>query len=185
MAEKNGDNLFLEDNEDNIDNTYLVFGIEKENYAVNIAHVTEIVGIQRISEVPDVPHFIKGVTNLRGQVIPVMDMRLRFNLPWRDYDDRTTIIVLELDSVSTGLIVDRVHEVVDIQPQQIDPPPSWHKNDNQGVISGLGKTDDNVSIILNVPHLLYDKDMYVDLAKVATHGQAESGPVGPGQGRKG
>jgi len=114
--------------------------------------------MQKISEVPDVPHFIKGVTNLRGQVIPVMDMRLRFNLPWRDYDDRTTIIVLELDGVSTGLVVDRVNEVVDIQPKQIDPPPSWHKDGSHGVISGLGKTDDSVSIILNVPRLLGEEN---------------------------
>ena len=142
------------DHEDNIDNTYLTFSVEQEQYAVNIAHVTEIVGMQKISEVPDVPEFIKGVTNLRGQVIPVMDMRLRFNLPWRDYDDRTTIIVLELDNSPTGLIVERVTEVLDIQPGQIDPPPRWHKGGNQGVIRGLGKTEDSVNIILDVRRLL-------------------------------
>lgn len=167
MADENGNNLLLEGQEDTIDNTYLVFGVEKENYAVNIAHVTEIVGIQRISEVPDVPHFIKGVTNLRGQVIPVMDMRLRFNLPWREYDDRTTIIVLELEGVSTGLVVDRVNEVLDIQPQQIDPPPTWHKNGHQGVISGLGKMDDSVSIILNVPRLLSEENILLETGATA------------------
>lgn len=164
MAEENGNNLFLDNGDENIDNTYLTFGVAEENYAVNIAHVIEIVGVQKISEVPDVPHFIKGVTNLRGQVIPVMDMRLRFNLPWRDYDDRTTIIVLELDNVSTGLVVDRVNEVLDIQPRQIDPPPRWHNRGDKGVIMGLGKTDDSVNIILDVRRLLDGAELNLESA---------------------
>jgi len=84
----------------------LTFDVQDEECAVNIAYVTEIVGLQRISEVPDVPPFIKGVINLRGKVIPVMDMRLRFGPPWRGYGDRTTVIVLELEDVPTGLVVD-------------------------------------------------------------------------------
>lgn len=161
MTKQIGHNLQLDSTDGDIDHTYLIFGVEKEDYAVNIAHVIEIIGIQKISEVPDVPPFIKGVTNLRGQVIPVMDMRLRFNLPWRDYDDRTIIIVLELEGLSTGLVVDRVNEVLDIQPQNIDPPPNWHRNGNQGVINGLGKTAESVSIILNVPRLLSEENMMV------------------------
>lgn len=157
------DNQIVSDNQDdNIDNTYLTFSVENEGYAVNIAHVIEIVGMQKISEVPDVPAFIKGVTNLRGQVIPVMDMRLRFSLPWCDYDDRTTIIVLELNNTSTGLVVDQVNEVLDIQPEQIDPPPRWHQGGNEGVIKGVGKLADSVSIILDVPRLLNDQELDLD-----------------------
>lgn len=154
MATDTNQLLLNSEQEDNIENTFLTFSLEQEQYAVNIAHVTEIVGMQKISEVPDVPGFIKGVTNLRGQVIPVMDMRLRFNLPWQEYDDRTTIIVLELDNTATGLIVERVNEVLDIQPSQIDPPPRWHNGGQQGVIRGLGKTEDSVNIILDVRRLL-------------------------------
>jgi len=160
-------NLLTDIDEANIENTYLIFGVQEENYAVNIAHVIEIVGMQKISGVPDVPDFIKGVTNLRGQVIPVMDIRLRFNLPWRDYDDRTTIIVLELDGASTGLVVDRVNEVLDIQPEQIDPPPGWRNGGNGEVIKGLGKTDDSVNIILDVRHLLNAEKSRQNLPQLA------------------
>ncbi len=158
MAEQDNDLLKINE-DDNIDEMFLTFGIQDEEYAVNIGHVTEIVGIQKISEVPDVPTFIKGVINLRGKVIPVMDVRLRFGLPWREYDDRTTIIVLELDGTPTGLVVDRVNDVAAIPQGQVDPPPRWHGNGTQGVIKGLGKQGDRVSVILDVGRLLYEQTM--------------------------
>jgi len=168
MAE-NDDILLMGSDDDDLENMYLVFGVTDEEYAVNIAHVTEIVGMQRISEVPDVPDFIKGVTNLRGQVIPVMDVRLRFGLPWQDYTDRTTIIVLELDGAPTGLVVDSVNEVRDIAPEQIDPPPNWHHTgDTGGVIKGLGKTDNSVCIILDVRRLLDDREIQLDIVRRTT-----------------
>lgn len=156
------DDFFLHSQSDDIENTYLTFGLEAEQYAVNITYVTEIVGMQKISAVPDVPAFIKGVINLRGKVIPIMDARLRFGLPWRDYDDRTTIIVLELDGVSTGMVVDRVNEVLDIPLEQINPPPRWHNHADQGVIRGLGKTEDSVYIILEVRRLLNNRPTHLD-----------------------
>jgi purine-binding chemotaxis protein CheW len=155
VAEQDSDLLKINE-DDNIDEMFLTFGIQDEEYAVNITHVTEIVGIQKISEVPDVPAFIKGVINLRGKVIPVMDVRLRFGLPWREYDDRTTIIVLELNGAPTGLMVDRVNDVTAIPEGQIDPPPRWRNNGTQGVIKGLGKQDNRVSVILDVGRLLYE-----------------------------
>ena len=157
--------------EDSIDNMYLTFVVEKETYAVNIACVTEIVGMQRISEIPDVPNYIKGAMNLRGKVIPVMDQRLRFHLPARHYDDRTTIIVLDLEGVPTGLVVDQVTDVLTIPPRQIDPPPHWLHDGKRGVIKGLGKSDDHVSIILDVPHLLYDKELDEDVSHVTAEAQ--------------
>ncbi|MDY7076009.1 MAG: chemotaxis protein CheW [Chloroflexota bacterium] len=86
--------------------------MQGEEYAVNIGCVTEIVGVQRISVVPDVPEYIKGVINLRGKVIQVMDVRLRFRLDWREYGDRMTIIVLDLCGVPPGLVVDQVTDVL-------------------------------------------------------------------------
>ncbi len=144
---------------DSIENMYLTFVVEKGTYAVNIACVTEIVGMQRISEIPDAPAYVKGAMNLRGKVIPVMDQRLRFQLPVRDYDDRTTIVVLDLKGVSTGLVVDQVTDVLTIPPDKIDPPPHWLQDGKQGVVKGLGRLDDSVSIILDVPHLLYDEQI--------------------------
>ena len=143
---------------DDIENMYLTFQVEQETYAVNIACVTEIVGIQRISEIPDVPSYIKGAMNLRGKVIPVMDQRLRFGLPARPYDERTTIIVLDLEGVPTGLVVDRVTDVLTIPKEKIDPPPHWLNGGEQGIVRGLGNLNDGVSLILDVPHLLYDKE---------------------------
>ncbi len=138
-----------------IEDMYLTFQLAEETYAVNIACVTEIVGVQHISEIPDVPAYIKGAMNLRGKVIPVMDQRLRFGLPERPYDERTTIIVLDLEGVPTGLVVDRVTDVLTIPKDKIDPPPHWLGKGEQGLIQGLGKLNDRVSIILHVPHLVY------------------------------
>ncbi len=164
MSEKERDLLAINEAND-IENMYLTFDVRDEEYAVNIGYVTEIVGLQRISEVPDVPKFIKGVINLRGQVIPVMDMRLRFGLPWREYGDRTTVIVLELDDVPTGLVVDQVTDVLSMAPESIAPPPRWHGADEPGdtVIKGLGKREDAVSIVLDVPRLLSAQDVHLDI----------------------
>lgn len=96
--------------------------------------------------------FIKGVINLRGRVIPVMDVRLRFGLPYRDYDERNCIIVVEVNEKTTGLVVDRVKEVVEIPVKQIEPAPN-HSSDG-GHIRGMGKMDDEVKIILDIESLV-------------------------------
>jgi purine-binding chemotaxis protein CheW len=165
MAERNND-LFAISEVDDIENMYLTFEVQDEEYAVNIAYVTEIVGMQRISEVPDVPEFIKGVINLRGKVIPLMDMRLRFGMSWREYGERTTIIVLEMEDVPTGLVVDRVTDVLSIPPGSI-APPRWQGSDGDSVVKGLGKRDDAVSVILDVPRLLSARDIHLDLSAEA------------------
>ncbi|GAB4223467.1 MAG: chemotaxis protein CheW [Gammaproteobacteria bacterium] len=141
--------------EDNIMDMYLTFNLNEEIYAVGIQHVTEVVGMQDIVEVPDVPPYIKGVINLRGKVITVMDMRLRFKMPHRDYDERTCIIVLDINEVLTGLVVDGVSEVIEISPSQIDAPPKRDKGDSQdNTVMGMGKHDDFVSIILDANKLV-------------------------------
>ena len=147
--------------EDNIEDMYLNFGVGNEEYAVGIKYVTEIVGLQKIIEVPDVPTYIKGVINLRGKVIPVMDVRLRFNLPECEYTDRTVIIVLDVQDILTGLVVDRVNEVLDLPPEQIAPPPQQTGSDDSSVIEGMGKHNDEVSIILNVQRLLNNQQIEV------------------------
>ena len=108
MAEAAEDLSLTRTDEEILEQMYLIYSVNEENYGVGINFVTEIVGLQKIIDVPDVPIFIKGVINLRGQVIPVIDIRLRFGLPEIDYSDRTVIIVMEHNGVQTGLIVDRV-----------------------------------------------------------------------------
>ena len=162
--------------EDTIENMYLTFQVAQETYAVNIASVTEIVGMQRISEIPDVPPYIKGAMNLRGKVIPVMDQRLRFGLPAREYGDRTTIIVLDLAGVPTGLVVDEVTDVLTIAKENIDPPPHWLGNGDKGIVQGLGKMNGTVSIILDVPQLVTDKQLRMDVSTSA-NGKGGTNPA--------
>lgn len=141
--------------ENDINDMYLTFGLGVEEYGISINYVTEIVGMQRVMEVPDVPAFIKGVINLRGKVIPVMDVRRRFNMVEEPYTERTVIIVLDSNGVLIGLIVDNVHEVMEIPENQIDQPPQFGANrDNANVIRGLGKQGNKVAILLNVEHLI-------------------------------
>ena len=115
----------------------------------------EIVGLQKITEVPDMPDFIKGVINLRGSVIPVMDVRLRFGLPERDFDERTCLIVVKVDEVTTALVVDRVNEVSEIPAAKIEPAPragNWKSK----YIKGMGKVDDSVKILLSMSDIFDD-----------------------------
>lgn len=143
--------VFNEEND--INDMYLTFGLGTEEYGIGINFVTEIVGMQRVMEVPDVPHFIKGVINLRGKVIPVMDVRKRFNMPEEVYNERTVIIVLDISGVLIGLIVDNVSEVMEIPESQIDQPPQFGAN-QEGVIRGLGKQGNKVAILLDVQCLV-------------------------------
>ena len=140
-------------------NKYLSFQLGSGEYAIPIQYVVEIIGIQHITEVPDVPQYVKGVINLRGKVIPVVDVRLRFNLKERDYDDRTCIIVVYLDEIQVGLIVDTVKEVLSISENQIEPPPEVKKGQTNKFIQGLAKVDESVKMIINMNTILLDKEM--------------------------
>ncbi len=138
---------------------YLTFNIGNEDYGIEICYVTEIVVMQEITQVPDMPEFIKGVINLRGNVISVMDMRSRFHLDDKEYDDRTCIIVVDVNEMQIGLIVDSVKEVVDIPAAQIDPPPATHSGITTSYVQGMGKIDGNVKILLNVEKILYEEEL--------------------------
>ena len=149
----------LYDDEDTMKDKYLTFHLAGEDYGLDIAFVTEIIGIQRITEVPDMPDFIRGVINLRGKVIPVMDIRLRFHLPEREYDERTCIIVVDINATAVGLVVDQVNEVVDIPEADVEPPPRTTKGATSRFLKGMGKVDEEVRILLNVDKLLYEEEM--------------------------
>jgi purine-binding chemotaxis protein CheW len=140
--------------EDTQKDKYLTFLLAREDYGLEISYVTEIIGIQKITKVPDMPNFIKGVINLRGKVIPVMDMRTRFNLPTREYDERTCVIVVNIREQALGLVVDRVNEVVDIPATQVEPPPASAKVNAGRYIRGIGKIGEEVKMLLEVERLL-------------------------------
>lgn len=153
--------LFLEDDEgeDTQEGKFLTFVLGGEEYGIEIRHVTEIIGIQSITEVPDMPAHVKGVINLRGKVIPVMDVRLRFGMPERPYDDRTCIVVINIDGQAVGLVVDRVSEVLDIPKDDIEPPPAVKKGEESRFVQGMGKVGDEVKILLDARKLLYDGEV--------------------------
>jgi purine-binding chemotaxis protein CheW len=105
------------------------------------------------------PDFIKGVINLRGKVVPVMDVRTRFNLPSREYDERTCIIVVDINSTIVGLVVDEVNEVMNIPESQLEPPPKTTGTKGNRFLQGIGKVENDVKIILNISQLLYEEEL--------------------------
>ena len=116
--------------------------------------MTEIIVMQKITEVPNTASFIRGVINLRGKVIPVIDVRERFHLETRQYDDRTCIVVVDVSEIAVGLIVDTVNEVIDIPEDRVDPPPATHAGIESNYISGMGKVGKTVKILLDVKNVL-------------------------------
>jgi purine-binding chemotaxis protein CheW len=149
----------LEIDEDTQKDRYLTFRIASEEYGVEIRHITEIVGVQKITEVPDTESYLKGVINLRGKIIPVMDVRLRFGMAAIDYGDRTCIIVVDVNGTSIGLIVDEVLEVVNIPAQNVSEPPRTSKGSSSRYIQGMGKVGASVKILLNIEQLVNEEDL--------------------------
>lgn len=151
---------------DSMQGMYLTFGLAEEGYGLEIRYVTEIIGIQAVTNVPDMPDHVIGVLNLRGKVIPIIDVRLRFNLPQREYDERTSIIVVNVAGNSVGLVVDKVNEVVDIPTENIEPPPATGRGRSQ-YIQGLGKIDRQVKILLDIEALIADENLREQQAEIA------------------
>lgn len=146
-----------EDDEDTQEGKYLSFKIGDEQYGIEIKYVSEIVGIQKITEVPDMPEYVKGIINLRGNVIPVVDVRLRFHMKPTEYNDRTCIIVVNVDDSPIALVVDTVKEVISISNEQISPPPSVSKGEVSRFIKGIGRFENDVIILLEINKLLFDQ----------------------------
>lgn len=144
--------------EDTQKGKFLTFSLGKEYYGIDIIYVTEIVGIQPITEVPELPDYLKGIINLRGKIIPVMDARLKFKKPQVEYTDRTCIIVVDIADISIGLIVDDVSEVLNIPEEDIVPPPNIHKTGKK-FIKSVGKSGSNVTLILDCDKLLDEDDL--------------------------
>ena len=157
MAEKLENVLEME--EDTLQGKFLTFALGKEEYGIEIKYVTEIVGIQAITEVPELPEYVKGIINLRGKIIPVIDVRLRFKKEEKEYNDRTCTIVVDINDVSVGLIVDTVAEVMSIAEQDIVDPPQISSGGHNKYIKGIGKVGNNVKLLLDCDKLLSDDEV--------------------------
>ena len=137
---------------------YLTFTLADEEYGIGILKIKEIIGMMPITTVPQTPEFVKGVINLRGKVIPVIDLRLRFGMESMDYTDRTCIIVVEIqgtvDTVQIGIVVDSVSEVLNIKGEEVEDTPTFGARLNTDYILGMAKMEGGVKILLDIDRVL-------------------------------
>lgn len=145
--------------EDTQHGRFLTFTLENIVYGIEIKYVTEIIGIQTITKVPEVPDYVKGIINLRGKIVPVIDVRLKFGKEPIEYNDRTCIIVIDINDVSVGLIVDKVDEVMTINDDGIAAPPANKTGFENRYIKGIGKSGDQVQLLLDCEKLLKTDEM--------------------------
>ena len=142
---------------------YLTFALANEEYGLEILKVREIIGYIDVTAVPQTPHYVKGVINLRGQVIPVIDLRTKFGMETAEITDETCIIVVEIAhggrKFSTGIVVDRVQEVLDIGAEDIEDAPQFGASVNTDFILGMGKIGEAVKILLDIDRVLTDGDL--------------------------
>ncbi len=146
-------------------NKFITFFLDNEEYAVEIQKVREIIGIMDITPIPNIPNYIKGVLNLRGKVIPVIDLRLKFGMEFKEYGDRTSIIVMEIDingrKSSIGTAVDMVSEVLQISDEDYEETPYFGVDVNTDFIKGMAKVKGKVKILLDIEKVLTADDLSV------------------------
>jgi len=148
----------LEEQEDTQHGRFLTFALGDEVFGIEIRYVTEIIGMQPVTKLPEVPDFIKGIINLRGKIIPVIDVRLKFKKNAVEYNDRTCIIVIETSDLCVGLIVDNVAEVIAIEDENIVPPPDSRSGVQNRYISGIGKVGNEVKLLLDCEMLFKEEE---------------------------
>jgi len=142
---------------------YLTFSLAGEEYGVGILKIREIIGLMTITTMPKTPDYVKGVINLRGKVIPVIDLRLKFGMEVMEYNDRTCIVVVETrgagKTINMGIVVDSVSEVLNIKGSEIEETPSFGAKLDTDYILGMAKSSNGVKILLDIDRVLTDDDM--------------------------
>ncbi|MCK5771039.1 chemotaxis protein CheW [Algiphilus sp.] len=138
---------------------FLTFALAEEEYGVDILKVQEIRGYDTVTRIPDAPAFIKGVVNLRGTIVPVIDLRLKFNLPRAEYDAFTVMIILNLAERVVGVVVDRVSDVMALTTDQILDPPELGQSVDASYVTGLGSVDDRMLILLDIETMMASQEM--------------------------
>ncbi len=158
MAEEIKEELVEEDSQKG---KFMTFQTGREYFGINISYVNEIISMQPITALPEVADYIKGLINLRGKIIPVIDVRTRFKMEPVEYTDRTCIIVISVNTTMIGLIVEKIAEVDDIKDDDIIPPPSIGRRDSEHnkYVYGLARTGDAVKLLIDPEKLINDEDM--------------------------
>jgi purine-binding chemotaxis protein CheW len=147
----------------NREGKYLTFTLAEEEYGIGILKVKEIIGMMTITTVPQTPGYVKGVINLRGKVIPVIDLRLKFGMEAMEYTERTCIIVVEITGpnakIPMGIVVDSVSEVLNIKAGDIEDTPTFGSKMDTAYILGMAKTGGGVKILLDIDKVLNTEEM--------------------------
>ena len=154
----------LKTTEDKFDQL-ISFAISDQDYGIKIHTVKEVIRNKDITPLPKAPAFVKGVINLRGDVIPIIDLRERFNMEHQEYTNMTRVIVVEVDGKSIGMVVDSVSHVIRIEQGQIEPPPPCAGKKSEEYIRGVGKVDDKLIVLLNIDNVLTSEER-IELDKI-------------------
>ncbi|MCE8031230.1 chemotaxis protein CheW [Halomonas daqingensis] len=138
---------------------FLVFSLGDEEYAIDILKVQEIRGYENVTRIANAPDFIKGVTNLRGVIVPIVDLRIKFHLDKVEYGGQTVVIVVNVEDRVVGIVVDGVSDVMTLSPDQIKPAPEFGVTLSSDFLSGLGSLDDRMLVIVDIDKLLTSDEM--------------------------
>lgn len=147
-------------------NEFLAFTLGKEEYGIDILRVQEIRGYEAVTRIANAPEFIKGVVNLRGIIVPIVDMRIKFQLGEPTYDQFTVVIILNIAGRITGMVVDSVSDVITLSPEQIKPAPQMGTTFNSDYLTGLGTLDERMLILVDIDKLMSSSEMGL-LEKIA------------------
>ena len=138
---------------------YLAFTLGQEEYGIDIQKVSEIRSYETPTRIANAPEFVKGVVNLRGIIVPIVDMRIKFNLGTPSYDQFTVVIILNIGNRVVGMVVDRVSDVTTLLPEQIKPAPDMGRSINPDYVIGLGTIDERMLILVDIDQLMSSADM--------------------------
>lgn len=138
---------------------FLVFSLGDEEYAIDILKVQEIRGYENVTRIANAPDFIKGVTNLRGVIVPIVDLRIKFHLDQVEYGGQTVVIVVNVADRVVGIVVDGVSDVMTLTPEQIKPAPEFGVTLSSDFLSGLGSLDDRMLVLVDIDKLLTSEEM--------------------------
>lgn len=173
--EKNGSaNISLSSAENVQAEKYLTFFIENQLFALKSSEVVEIIRMQPITFLPKLPSFIKGVINLRGKIVPLIDLRLKLEKPAAEYNDMTSIIVSETGSFIVGFIVDKVNDVTDISKNQISESPRLARDTGNHYVTGIATLGSSVALVLNVMQLLEESEAGIRPGETAPSGREQN-----------
>ncbi|MBE5252824.1 chemotaxis protein CheW [Mixta mediterraneensis] len=153
---------------ENVGQEFLVFTLGDEEYGIDILKVQEIRGYDQVTRIANTPEFIRGVTNLRGVIVPIIDLRVKFSQPGVEYNDNTVVIVLNLENRVVGIVVDGVFDVLSLTHEQIRPAPEFAVTMSTEYLTGLGALGDRMLILVDIEKLLSSEEMaLVDTLRTA------------------